>query len=79
MDLKLIKDCRLKAVLTYAHACSRMLTYAHVCSRIQDLKLIKDCGLKAVESALLGISGVIGHDEDTPDLELRAIEVASCA
>jgi len=40
----------------------------------QDLKLIKDCGLKAVESAVLGISGVIGHDENTPDLELRAIE-----
>ncbi len=56
-----------------------MLTYADISSRMQDLKLIKDCGLKAVESALLGISGVIGHDEDTPDLELRAIEVASCA
>lgn len=40
----------------------------------QDLKLIKDCGLKAVESAVLGKSGVIGHDEGTPDLELRAIE-----
>jgi len=40
----------------------------------QDLKLIKDCGLKAVESAILGKSGVIGHDEGTPDLELRAIE-----
>ena len=40
----------------------------------QDLKLIKDCALKAVESAVLGKSGVIGHDEATPDLELRAIE-----
>lgn len=40
----------------------------------QDLKLIKDCGLKAVESAVLGKSGVIGHDEGTADLELRAIE-----
>ena len=40
----------------------------------QDLKLIQDCGQKAVESAVLGKSGVIGHDEDTPDLELRAIE-----
>ena len=33
--------------------------------------LLQDCGLKAVESAILGKSGVIGHDEDTPDLELR--------
>jgi len=40
----------------------------------QDLKLIQDCGLKAVESAILGKAGVIGHDEATPDLELRAIE-----
>ncbi|EKX42675.1 phosphofructokinase [Guillardia theta CCMP2712] len=40
----------------------------------QDLALIKDCALKAVECAMLGQGGVIGHDEETPNLELRACE-----
>jgi diphosphate-dependent phosphofructokinase len=40
----------------------------------EDRALIKRCCLKAVESALLGVSGVVGQDEDTPNLELRAIE-----
>jgi pyrophosphate--fructose-6-phosphate 1-phosphotransferase len=39
----------------------------------EDLDLIKACTDKAVESALAGIGGVIGHDEDQND-ELRAIE-----
>jgi pyrophosphate--fructose-6-phosphate 1-phosphotransferase len=38
-----------------------------------DLKLIKECADKAVESALAGIGGVVGHDEDQNDT-LRAIE-----
>ena len=38
-----------------------------------DLKLIKECADKAVESAIAGIGGVVGHDEDQND-ELRAIE-----
>jgi len=38
-----------------------------------DLKLIKECADKAVESALAGVGGVIGHDDDQND-ELRAIE-----
>ena len=38
-----------------------------------DLKLIKECADKAVESALDGIGGVIGHDDDQNDT-LRAIE-----
>ena len=42
-------------------------------SNAQDLELIKLCADKAVESALAGIGGVIGHDDDQND-ELRAIE-----
>ena len=42
-------------------------------SNDEDLALIKECADKAVESALEGISGVIGHDDDKND-ELRAIE-----
>ncbi len=42
-------------------------------SNAADLKLIKECADKAVESALAGIGGVVGHDEDQND-ELRAIE-----
>jgi pyrophosphate--fructose-6-phosphate 1-phosphotransferase len=38
-----------------------------------DLDLIRSMVQKAVESALAGISGVIGHDEERGD-ELRAIE-----
>jgi diphosphate-dependent phosphofructokinase len=38
-----------------------------------DLALIRSMVLKAVESALAGISGVVGHDEERGD-ELRAIE-----
>jgi len=38
-----------------------------------DLKLIKECADKAVESAIAGIGGVVGHDEDQND-ELRACE-----
>jgi len=38
-----------------------------------DLELIKKCADKAVESALVGVGGVVGHDEDQND-ELRAIE-----
>ena len=38
-----------------------------------DLELIKKCADKAVESALAGVGGVVGHDEDQND-ELRAIE-----
>lgn len=42
-------------------------------SNKEDLELIKACADKAVESALAGVGGVIGHDEDQND-ELRAIE-----
>jgi pyrophosphate--fructose-6-phosphate 1-phosphotransferase len=42
-------------------------------SNAQDLALIKTCADKAVESALEGVGGVIGHDEDQGN-ELRAIE-----
>jgi pyrophosphate--fructose-6-phosphate 1-phosphotransferase len=38
-----------------------------------DLKLIKDCCDVAVDSAIAGIGGVVGHDEDKND-ELRACE-----
>jgi pyrophosphate--fructose-6-phosphate 1-phosphotransferase len=38
-----------------------------------DLDLIKQCTDKAGESALKGVGGVVGHDEDQGD-ELRAIE-----
>ena len=38
-----------------------------------DLKLIKECADKAVESALAGVGGVVGHDDDQ-NFELRAIE-----
>ncbi len=38
-----------------------------------DLELIREMVLVAVESALAGISGVVGHDEDQGDM-LRAIE-----
>ena len=40
----------------------------------EDLALIKDCVLKAVECAILKQGGVIGHDEDTENNELRACE-----
>ena len=42
-------------------------------SNKEDLELIKLCADKAVESALSGIGGVIGQDEDRND-QLRAIE-----
>ena len=42
-------------------------------SNAQDLALIKQCADKAVESALAGVGGVIGHDEDQGNV-LRAIE-----
>ncbi|MEC7907855.1 MAG: pyrophosphate--fructose-6-phosphate 1-phosphotransferase [Verrucomicrobiota bacterium] len=42
-------------------------------SNKEDLDLIKLCADKAVESALSGIGGVIGQDEDRND-QLRAIE-----
>ena len=38
-----------------------------------DLKLIKECCDVAVDSAMAGVGGVVGHDEDQND-ELRAIE-----
>ncbi len=38
-----------------------------------DLKLIKECCDVAVDSAIAGIGGVVGHDEDQND-ELRACE-----
>jgi pyrophosphate--fructose-6-phosphate 1-phosphotransferase len=38
-----------------------------------DLKLIRDCVEVAVDSALAGVSGLVGHDEDR-SRELRAIE-----
>jgi pyrophosphate--fructose-6-phosphate 1-phosphotransferase len=40
----------------------------------EDLALIKDCAQKAVECAILKKGGVIGHDEDTENHELRACE-----
>mmetsp|Transcript_3617 Transcript_3617/g.5730 ORF Transcript_3617/g.5730 Transcript_3617/m.5730 type:complete len:181 (+) Transcript_3617:40-582(+) len=40
----------------------------------QDRALIRDCAHKAVESAILGLPGVVGHDEETDNLELRACE-----
>jgi len=42
-------------------------------SNDDDLKLIKECCDVAVESAIKGIGGVVGHDEDKND-ELRACE-----
>lgn len=39
----------------------------------EDLALIKKCTDLAVDSALAGVSGVVGHDEERGD-ELRAIE-----
>lgn len=42
-------------------------------SNAADLELIKKCADKAVESALEGVGGVVGHDEDQNDV-LRAIE-----
>ena len=42
-------------------------------SNAKDLALIKACADVAVDSALQGIGGVVGHDEDQ-DNELRAIE-----
>lgn len=42
-------------------------------SNAADLELIKKCADKAVESALAGIGGVVGEDEDQNN-ELRAIE-----
>jgi pyrophosphate--fructose-6-phosphate 1-phosphotransferase len=39
----------------------------------EDLALIKECTDLAVDSALAGVSGVVGHDEEQGD-ELRAIE-----
>ncbi len=38
-----------------------------------DLALIKECCDKAIESAMEGIGGVVGHDDDR-NFELRAIE-----
>jgi pyrophosphate--fructose-6-phosphate 1-phosphotransferase len=42
-------------------------------SNEEDLKLIKECCDVAVDSAITGIGGVVGHDEDKND-ELRACE-----
>ena len=42
-------------------------------SNEEDLKLIKECCDVAVDSAIAGIGGVVGHDEDKND-ELRACE-----
>ena len=42
-------------------------------SNSQDLSLIKECADVAVQSALDGICGVVGHDEDQHN-QLRAIE-----
>jgi pyrophosphate--fructose-6-phosphate 1-phosphotransferase len=42
-------------------------------SNEEDLKLIKACCDVAVDSAIAGIGGVVGHDEDKND-ELRACE-----
>lgn len=39
----------------------------------RDLDLIKECVLVAVDSALSGVSGLIGHDEEQSN-QLRAIE-----
>ncbi len=40
----------------------------------KDLRLIRACSVKAVESALAGVGGVVGKDEDRHN-ELRACEV----
>ena len=42
-------------------------------SNSEDLSLIKECADVAVQSALDGICGVVGHDEDQHN-QLRAIE-----
>ena len=42
-------------------------------SNAEDLALIKECTDLAVDSALAGVSGVVGHDEERGD-ELRAVE-----
>jgi pyrophosphate--fructose-6-phosphate 1-phosphotransferase len=42
-------------------------------SNAEDLELIKRCTDLAVDSALAGVSGVVGQDEEQGD-ELRAIE-----
>ena len=42
-------------------------------ARPEDFKLIDRCVLKAIECAKLGVSGLIGQDEERGD-ELRAIE-----
>eukprot|EP01050_Picozoa_sp_SAG11_P009430 SAG11_NODE_884_length_6733_cov_3.462617_4_plen_132_part_00 len=39
----------------------------------QDRELIKSCCVLGVDSALAGVSGCVGHDEEQGD-ELRAIE-----
>lgn len=39
-----------------------------------DKKLIKDCAEKGVESAIAGISGCMGQDEDMEGTPIRAIE-----
>eukprot|EP00584_Thalassiosira_punctigera_P000552 CAMPEP_0172526970 /NCGR_PEP_ID=MMETSP1067-20121228/1779_1 /TAXON_ID=265564 ORGANISM="Thalassiosira punctigera, Strain Tpunct2005C2" /NCGR_SAMPLE_ID=MMETSP1067 /ASSEMBLY_ACC=CAM_ASM_000444 /LENGTH=409 /DNA_ID=CAMNT_0013310619 /DNA_START=151 /DNA_END=1380 /DNA_ORIENTATION=- len=39
-----------------------------------DLKLIKDCAEKGVESAIAGVSGCMGQDEDKEGTPIRAIE-----
>mmetsp|Transcript_22543 Transcript_22543/g.51744 ORF Transcript_22543/g.51744 Transcript_22543/m.51744 type:complete len:464 (-) Transcript_22543:191-1582(-) len=40
----------------------------------EDCALIKSCAVKAVECAFKGEGGVVGHDENTEHLELRACE-----
>jgi len=40
----------------------------------EDLALIKKMSVVAVTSALKGVSGVIGHDEEKKGAPLRAIE-----
>ena len=47
-------------------------------SNAEDLALIKACADVAVDSALQGIGGVVGHDEDQHN-ELRAIEFSRIA
>jgi len=42
-------------------------------ANVEDIRLIKSCADLAVECALLGESGLIGHDEERGDV-LRAIE-----
>jgi len=39
-----------------------------------DRKLIKDCAEKGVESAIAGVSGCMGQDEDMEGTPIRAIE-----